>query len=201
MKLYYTKSSPFAACVRAVMSEHNVMEQVQLIETHPFDNDADFVAVNPLGKVPCLVDNDPDLGAVLDSEVICDYLDATISGGLLFENIYSDWRLKVFYSICSGLMDSSLNLQVEMLREKDNTKSDFWCERHKNSINRTLAEVESRLILLPENFTIIHITLFCALAYLDFRHSNIQWRKNHTKLADFYHRLESRNCFIDSTLS
>ena len=200
MKLHYTKSSPFAACVRAVISEHSAENMIELIESHPFDNDAEFLVANPLGKVPCLV-ADPDLGAIFDSEVICDYLDATISGGILFENIYADWRLKTFYSLCYGLMDAGLSLQVESLREKDGLKSDFWYDRHYAAINRSLNEIESRLQLLPENFTIIHLTLVCALQYLDFRHPSIEWRVEREALVSFYQNFKDRECFEYSKLS
>ena len=199
MKLYYTKSSPFSACVRAVISEHNAENSVQLVDSHPFDNNEDFLALNPLGKVPCLVDY--DLGAIFDSEVICDFLDATISGGILFENIYADWRLKTLYSLCSGLMDASLNLQVESLREIDGLKSDFWFNRHHDAINRSLIEIENRLPLLPENFTIIHLTIVCALQYLDFRHPSIKWRMERQSLVSFYKSFENRECFEFSKLS
>ena len=199
MKLYYTKSSPFAACVRAVISEHSAESMVQLVDSHPFDNNEDFLALNPLGKVPCLIDY--DLGAVFDSEVICDYLDATISGGILFENIYADWRLKTFYSLCSGLMDASFNLQAESLREKDGLKSDFWYERHQAAINRSLIEIENRLPLLPENFTIIHLTIVCALQYLDFRHPSIKWQTERKALLSFYNHIKDRECFKFSKLA
>jgi len=194
MKLFYTHSSPYAACVRAVISELNACSQIELCECQPFDNESDFLAANPLGKVPCLIANGE---SILDSEVICDYLDANISGGLLFEAIYADWRLKTFYSICSGLIDSSVLLRIEALRDKEGIKSSFWWQRHSLAIERTLLEVEKRLTTLPDKLTIIHICLFCALAYLDFRHPHIEWRENRAELALFFDDLKNRTCFLE----
>ena len=198
MKLYYTKSSPYAACVRASIAELKAENQIEFCECHPFDDEKDFLQANPLGKVPCLID---DGQSILDSEVICDYLDANISGGLLFESIYADWRLKTFYSICSGLIDSSVYLRIEAMRDKEGLKSDFWWQRHLSAIKRTLIEVEKRLELLPDNFTIIHISLYCALAYLDFRHPEIDWRENRKELTAFFESVKDRDCFLAAIYS
>jgi glutathione S-transferase len=191
MKLFYTQSSPYAACVRAIIIELGSEEQVELCETQPFDNQLEFLQANPLGKVPCLIDQGE---VILDSEVICDYLDANISGGLLFEPVYGDWRLKSFYAICSGLMDVSVGLRQEDMRESEGCRSEFWSGRYKEAITRTLKQVEQRLALLPDRFTIIHITLYCALAYLDFRHSELNWRKHSPELAEWFAQTGSRGC-------
>jgi len=198
MKLYYTKASPFAACVRATIAELNAENLVELYESHPFNNDEEFLIVNPLGKVPCLLaDGEP----ILDSEVICDYLDANISGGQLFEATYADWRLKTFYSIINGLMDSCVALQMESLRDKDGLKSEFWYQRNLSAIDRALIEIEKRLTTLPETITIIHITIICALGYLDFRHPTIDWRSERKELLAFFDRWKTRECFLSAVYS
>lgn len=198
MKLYYTPASPFAACVTATIQHLNISDQVELIQSHPFDNNEQLLTTNPLGRVPCLIVANEDNSAnesILDSEVICDYLDANISGGLLFEAIYANWQLKTFYSICNGLIDSSVLLQMEVLRDKQGNQSEFWLQRHNYAIKRTLIEVEKRLPSLPNQLTIIHITLFCALGYLDFRHENIEWRKEHKELNDFFDLIKKDDSF------
>ncbi len=183
MKLYYTDSSPYAACVKAVINEHNCHHQVEMMINHPFDNQQSFIEANPLAKVPCLIDQGE---VILDSEVICDYLDANISGGMLFEPIYADWRLKTLYSLCSGLIDTCVGLRQEDMREQEGTRSPFWVDRHQTAIERTLSHVEEKLGLLPQQMTILHITLYCALAYLDFRHPTVNWRLNHSPLKTWF---------------
>ncbi|MBV1908938.1 MAG: glutathione S-transferase N-terminal domain-containing protein [Kangiellaceae bacterium] len=197
MKLFYTKSSPYAACVLATIAELKAEHLIELVESAPFENAPEFILSNPLGKVPCLIDEGMP---ILDSEVICDYIDANISGGLLFEDIYANWHLKTFYSICSGLIDASVNLRIETLRDQEGIKSEFWWQRHSEAIERTLLEIETRLSTLPEKFSIIHIAIFCALGYLDFRHPHIKWRENRLGLVEFYDSIQSRECFSNLKL-
>ena len=180
-----------------VISEIGIDEQINLVESHPFENNDNFVKASPLGKVPCL---DADGEIILDSEVICDFLDASFTGGELFNPIYADWRLKSLFSMVSGLIDTCVARQVEKLRKKDNCFSDFWWERHNQAIARGLDAIEARLDLMPEEFTILHINLMSALAYLDFRHSDINWRTSAPKLAEFFDFWKDRPCFVDSPL-
>lgn len=198
MIIYYTKSSPYAACVRSTCVALNIAANIDWRESQPFDNQEALLESNPLGKVPCLV---VDGEAIYDSEVICDYLDATTCGGLLFEKIYGDWRLKTFYSLCNGLIDISVNRRIEVLRDQEKIKSDFWWERYNNALERSLAEANKKLTLLPDDLSIIHITLFNALAYLDFRHPDVKWREAHENLKIFHEQLKTQDCFKDISYS
>ncbi|MGX5203406.1 glutathione S-transferase N-terminal domain-containing protein [Aliikangiella sp. IMCC44632] len=197
MKLFYTKSSPYANCVRVVISELNIASQIEMHETHPFNDDADFLQANPLGKVPCLSENGEN---ILDSEVICDFLDANFSGGTLFNPVYADWRLKTYYSMCSGLMDLLVARRMEQMRADDGIRSDFWWDRFNLGIARTLNQIETKLALLPAEFSILHINMMCCLAYLDFRHSDIDWRNDYPQLKAFFETYSSRPSFTDNPL-
>ncbi len=198
MELYYTKSSPYANCVRMVITEMGIETQVNMIESHPFKNEAAFLQATPLGKVPCLVDG---AESIVDSEVICDYLDANFTGGTLFNPIYADWRLKSLYSICSGLMDSLVARRIEITRSKDGTQSIFWLDRHTEAIIRSLAYIENRQSLFPEDFSILQINLMSCLAYLDFRHQDISWRERFPQLANFECEFKTRPCVLLNQLS
>ncbi|MCW8876862.1 MAG: glutathione S-transferase N-terminal domain-containing protein [Kangiellaceae bacterium] len=197
MDFYYTKSSPYANCVRMVISEIGIQEQINFIESHPFKNDSAFLQASPLGKVPCL---DADGEIILDSEVICDFLDASFTGGELFNPVYADWRLKSLYSMVSGLIDTCVARQVENLRRDDNCFSEFWWNRHNSAISRALKAIEERQPLMPEEFTILHINLLSALTYLDFRHKDIEWRKDYSGLSDFFNTWKSRESYTANPL-
>jgi len=181
-----------------VISELGIGDDVKLVESHPFENEQTFVEANPLGKVPCLYDNGE---SIVDSEVICDYLDATYSGGTLFNPVYADWRLKSLFSVCSGLMDTLVARRMEVMRDKEGLKSEFWWQRFNQAIERTLSYLESKLALVPAEFSVLHINLFCCLAYLDFRHDDIEWRNSKPKLRAFFEQYSQRESIRKNPVS
>jgi len=75
MKLYNNDGSPFAARVRMLLRARNT--QVELVKPA-----ADYRAIAPIGKIPALQLDDGTL--LPESEVICGYLDATLSGPSLY---------------------------------------------------------------------------------------------------------------------
>ena len=91
MRLYYTVPSPFARKCRIVAREKGIALDEVIVD--PYASDPDLVAANPLIQVPTLV-TDAD-GAISDSPVICDWLDAHGSGPRLTPVDGPDrWRVK-----------------------------------------------------------------------------------------------------------
>jgi len=198
MDLYFTRSSPYALCVRMVITELDITQQIRMIESHPFQNQADFLRASPLGKVPCLI----DVGeTIVDSEVICDYLDANFNNGELFNPVYADWRLKSCYSMISGLIDCSVARRIEYTRQQQGCFSEFWWQRQSDALARTLNAITPRLTLFPKNISVLHMNLLCALRYLDFRHQDIDWRSAHADLANFFETWSERPCVSQNPLS
>ena len=80
MKLLYQTHSPYARKVLVAAHEMGIAQELEVIhhETSPLlRNDAVF-ALNPLGKVPVLIDADGTV--VFDSDVICEFLDRRHDG-------------------------------------------------------------------------------------------------------------------------
>ena len=74
MKLFISLMSPYARKVRMVVIEKGLADQVEMVESAPYDKPEILLAANPLSKVPALVrDDGPSL---FDSPVICEYLDS-----------------------------------------------------------------------------------------------------------------------------
>jgi glutathione S-transferase len=72
MKLLYQTHSPYARKVLVAAHEIGVAQSIEVIhhETSPLLRNDDVSALNPLGKVPVLINAD---GSVLfDSDVICE---------------------------------------------------------------------------------------------------------------------------------
>jgi len=176
MQLYYTQSSPYANCVCMLITELAIQNQIDMIISHPFDNQESFLQASPLGKVPCLINGQETVG---DSQVICDYLDANYNNGDLFNPIYADWRLKTFYSICYGAIDLSVARRIESLREKEENHSIFWQQRQNQGIQGGLS----------------------LLGYLNFRHTDIEWDKQYPSLSQFYEQFKARASIAQNLFS
>src|SRR5262245_48871175 len=72
MKLYFSKTSPYARKVRVAIEELGLGELVEEVVADPFNPSPELLAANPLSKVPTLV---TDRGEALpDSQLILDYL-------------------------------------------------------------------------------------------------------------------------------
>ncbi|BBM01918.1 glutathione S-transferase N-terminal domain-containing protein [Microbulbifer sp. GL-2] len=198
MQLYLTYSSPFARTARIVVQEHKLQSCINEHFSHPFHNQQELISNNPLGKVPCLnLDNGT---VIMDSEVICSYLDKQLGDGRLSREMENDWNLRTLYSITSGLMETLVQRQMEKLREREGLRSEFWWQRYNSAINRTLDFLESNVSILPEQFSLIHINLGAALSYLDFRHEDLNWRGKRPQLTALSEALEARDSFSATNL-
>jgi len=75
MKLYQTYASPFPTRVRLLLYAKGI--EVEIVEPPGFhastQNKGDYLAINPIGRVPTLVLDDGR--ALPESEVICEYLE------------------------------------------------------------------------------------------------------------------------------
>src|SRR5689334_664548 len=78
MKLYFSKTSPYARKVRIAIEELGLADQVEEIVADPFAPTAELLEANPLSKVPTLVTERNE--AVPDSRLILDYLSHRKSG-------------------------------------------------------------------------------------------------------------------------
>ncbi|HET7718274.1 MAG TPA: glutathione S-transferase family protein [Bauldia sp.] len=68
--LHHHPLSAGSRYVRLVLAEYG--ETVELVERHPFDRDDEFLALNPAGTLPMLVDETD--GVVIGPQVISEYL-------------------------------------------------------------------------------------------------------------------------------
>ncbi|MGY9106315.1 MAG: glutathione S-transferase N-terminal domain-containing protein [Alphaproteobacteria bacterium] len=74
MKLFYSPASPFVRKVRVVAIEKGLDDRIDLFASERDKRLAELSPVNPIMKVPTLIDDEGE--AWFDSAVICDYLDS-----------------------------------------------------------------------------------------------------------------------------
>ncbi|WP_066800837.1 glutathione S-transferase family protein [Sphingomonas soli] len=197
MKLHWSPRSPY---VRKTMIAAHVLgvadriERVRSVAVMTRPNPA-IMADNPLNKIPTLVLED---GTVLvDSRVICEYLDALSSGPHIFPAPGpARWQALSWAARADGLLDLLILWRNE--REKPSeTRTAAWIDAFREKAGATLDRFEQELAAIESQpFGIAHIGLGCALGYLDFRFADLGWREGRPQLARWYRGFEEHPAAI-----
>jgi glutathione S-transferase len=182
VKLCFSPTSPYVRKVLACAITRRIDGQIALVPTNPNDSRPEFVAINPLAKVPALVTEDGV--ALFDSPVICEYLDSIGDALPMFpEHGALRWRALKFQAMGDGILDASVPRRGEMMKPQDEGRA-AWIARQKAAVDRTLAALE---VDPPHRLVDIgSLTIACALGYLDFRFAAQPWRPAHPKLGAWY---------------
>ena len=193
MKLWYSPPSPFARKVRAAAIELGLAARIELVDTPvvPIAPNPDLIAENPLVKVPALEAED---GTVLyDSRTICEYLDALAGGGRLFPaSGPARWSALRRQSLGDGIMDAGILRRYELVLRPEPLRWADWLQGQQAKIEFGLDAADREAGDWGDAFDIGHITVACALGWLDFRFADFAWRASRPKLAAWSERVGAR---------
>jgi glutathione S-transferase len=181
MKLLSNPLSPYGRKVKIAMAMKGLGDRIEVlhIDTNPLVN-PQINAANPLAKIPALVvDGDT---AIFDSHVICEYLDSLAPAPVLFPKGGAE-RIKTLTlgALCDGILDAALLLVYEKRFRPEEKWHAPWQERQQGKIDRAVDYLEKAPPAWGASPDYGHLTLACALGYLDFRHEG-KWRAGHPKL-------------------
>ncbi len=193
MRLYTSPASPFGRKVAVVLHETGLWPRVERrdLTTSPIDQNPALVAVNPLGKIPCL---ELDDGTVLyDSRVICEYLDGLHEGPRLFPAAgperFTALRLQ---ALADGVLDCAVGTRYETFLRPEALRWPEWIAGQKLKIARALDRLEEECASFATRIDIGTLAVACALGYLDFRFAEDRWRDGRPQLAAWYERMAQR---------
>ena len=199
MKLIGSLTSPYVRKVRVVMAEKKL--DYQLVLEDVWASDA-LLAVNPLGKVPCLVLDGGE--AVFDSRVITEYVD-TLSpvGKLIPPSGRERVEVRTWEALADGLCDAALQIRMETTwGPREGARCQPWIDRQLSRIDSAIQAMGRGLGDKPwcngNHFTLADVAVGVALGYLDFRFSHIDWRADHANLTRLVEKLATRPSFIDT---
>jgi glutathione S-transferase len=201
MKLIGAITSPYVRKVRVVLAEKKL--DYQFVQEDVWSSDTTITQSNPLGKVPCLVMEGGE--ALFDSRVIVEYLD-TLSpvGKLIAGSGRERAAIKTWEALADGLLDASIlaRLEANWPGRAAHERSQAWIERQLGKVDDSLLAMSRGL---GENtycsgihLSLSDISVGCALAYLDFRFPQIDWRSRHPDLKRLLDKLMQRQSFIDT---
>ncbi len=201
MKLIGSPTSPYVRKVRIVMAEKKLDYQMVLEDV--WAATTTIHSSNPLGKVPCLVMEGGE--AVFDSRVIVEYLDTLSPVGKLIPTQGRERaEVKTWEALADGLVDAAIlaRLEATWASRSDGERSQAWIDRQMSKIDVTLKAMSTGLADKPFcsgiHFSLSDVAVGCALAYLDLRFAQIDWRGAHPNLAKLQEKLTQRSSFVDT---
>lgn len=193
MTLHWSPRSPYVRKVMIAVSEMGLRDRIRTVRTVTGGTTPhwELIKINPLGKIPTL--ELADGGVLYDSPVIIEYLDTLHDGPKLFPAT-APARLTALrrHALGQGMLDAALALLAEGFRPTERQSEPhkaLWRSKLVASVDALETEAEA---LAESNFTVGHLAIGVALAYLDFRFASLNWRDGHPKLASWHETFNSR---------
>ena len=199
MKLIMAEASPFARKVRVLLRETNQLKDVEevSIATSPYQVNEQAKAANPTGRIPSLIRADGP--TLYDSRVITRYLDAKAAAGIYPEAKL--WDVLTVEATGDSMMDSAVSMSYELRLRPQEKVSSEWTDAQWSKVMGGCDALQSQWMdLLNGPFTMAHISIACALGYLDLRHDARNWRQGHDALAAWFADFSKRPSFQETHL-
>jgi glutathione S-transferase len=193
MILHWSPRSPYVRKVMIAAHEMGLTDRIRTVRTTVGGTTphAELMKINPLGKIPTLELEDGTV--IYDSPVIIEYLDQLHTGAKLFPSAWPE-RLTALrrHALGQGMLDSALPLLGEGFRPAERQSEPhkaLWRAKLRASVAALESEADA---LASSGFTVGHLAIGVALAYLDFRFSDLAWRDGHPKLAGWHETFDGR---------
>ena len=199
MKLMYAPQSPFARKVRAAAIELGLGDRIELeyAEVKPGKENAAFAeSVNPLRKIPALILDDGKT-VIVDSTVICEFLDALVGGGRLIPVSGPDrWRVLCQHAVAQGMCEAIVLIRYETWLRPEHMRWPDWLDDQWSKIWSGLAwfdrGADEALLKRPNTVDISHLALASCLGYVSFRYPERNWPSQFPQVAVWYQQIVSR---------
>jgi glutathione S-transferase len=192
MRLYHSPTSPFVRKVVVTLHELGLVDRVELVPASgtALDPGSIPLALNPLGKIPCLERTDGP--ALYDSRVICRYLD-DLASGRLYPGKPRLWETLTLEATADGIAEAMLAIVYEARMRPEAHRRAEIVEAQWSKAARSLDAIEARwMAYLAGPFDMGQLALGCALGYLDFRGADRDWRAGRPSLAAWAARVAER---------
>ncbi|HWG06256.1 MAG TPA: glutathione S-transferase N-terminal domain-containing protein [Beijerinckiaceae bacterium] len=186
MKLHHSTGSQFVRKVSATLIELGLDGKVELIK-----DKKDLEKHNPLLKRPALITDDGDY--IIDSPVICAYLDSLAGNKLIPTETRAHWKVQSLEALADGVMDAIGGIRTDRANHPGHESKD-WHEKQMLKITQGLDafEAEAAKGVLTGPVTIAHITVGCLCGYLDFVLKEFNWRDGRPALAVWWAKFSER---------
>jgi len=191
MKLHWSPKSPYVRKVMVCAHELGLAPRIELVRSVAamLTPNERLMMDNPLSKIPTLVLDDGS--TLFDSVVICEYLDTLAGSGRLFlEHSELKWQALRWHALGDGLIDLLILWRNEREREVPSARLLSAFDLKARAALRVLDREAVQLERAP--FSIGHITIACALSYLDYRLDTVGWRQIAPRLRAWHDQVRHR---------
>jgi glutathione S-transferase len=193
MILHWSPRSPYVRKVMIAAHEMGLQDRIRTVRTVVGGTTPhlELMRINPLGKIPTLELADGTV--IYDSPVIIEYLDTLHAGLKLYPFAWPE-RLTALrrHALGQGMLDSALPLLGEGFRPAERQSEphkELWRAKLRACVDALEQEADA---LAGSGFTVGHLAIGVALAYLDFRFGDMRWRDGHERLAAWHEGFNAR---------
>jgi glutathione S-transferase len=198
MKLYITTGSPYARIARIVVVEKKLESRGEIIAAQTRTADSPYYCINPSGRVPYLVRDDPV--GLEEPALICSYLDR-LDGTPVFDlpGGEEEWEARRLEAVARSMLDGLSVWGREIARphaERSPTVIRHEAARAGRMADFWETEIDNPLMRGALNLG--QITLACGLE-LEARNPDLRWRQGHPKLCAWFDHFAARPSFAATT--
>ena len=194
MKLHWSPKSPYVRKVMICAQELGCLGRFELVRSVAamLKPNVQLMQDNPLSKIPALVLDDGS--TLIDSPVICEYLNELAGGALFPTQGVEKWRALRWQAFGDGLLDALILWRNE--RERSAPLPELL-EAFELKTRATLKLFEAEVSDLTDvQLNIGQITVGVALGYIDYRFNTLNWRDQVPQLAAWHMSLCQRPSFV-----
>lgn len=186
MKLYYSKTSPFARKVILLAHSLKLDHEFEMEAINAMDPPASFLDANPLGKIPVLVQDGET--PLFDSAVIAEFL---LDRAGQNEIGRSKTEILKRQALADGMADAAFATVTENKRPDAET-SKLWLDRWANAIERGFAFYEAGGVAALKDWGLDSIAAACTFDYINFRLPDINWQSRYPETSAWFQTVIAR---------
>jgi len=186
-KILYAPASPYSAKVRMAATHAGVAFEALLTDTN--NPSADFLAANPLGKIPVLVTDEGE--AVYDSRAITQYLNRVSRNSLFPRNAAKRTEAERLEALADGICDCLLAHVYERRFRPEEKVHQEWLDKQWSKVTQALDALNAAPPKLPRKITAGQIALRACLGYLELRFPG-KWERGRAKLVRWAKRFDAK---------
>jgi glutathione S-transferase len=159
-----------------------------------------LTALSALGKIPILETdhNHP----IYDSRVIIEYL-AHVAGNitLIPDDGVKRFRILTLQALSQGLADVCVAYRYETAARPQGLQWTDWMARTEQRINAAMDDMDRSWQAELADVTAGTIAIAVALAYIDFRLPDFNWRDTRPRLGAFHEKFSARVSMVKTALA